>query len=284
MNDNPRFLSARFSLKRTLILVAAIEAVLLVALLAYYGTFREDFFPFAMNDDGSVTVEGQALLVGYGAPIPSPWTFTAVGTDTLRLNGLPFLPMRPRDDTIDLQPGDRDRLLTIKGILEEAQDAYDTGDDKAHGRRLFTDVLVSYLGVFVESVSVDDEAEQVTVDFVDDLPPFTVTFLRHPHWVEPEGVLRKKHLDMIEEFVTWMSMNDAGAVFSFGPYHTELVISDERREQYDTILARLDVLAASPRGLPSEEDVRRELGDEAFQQWQGLIRDYLCFHSLHVAN
>lgn len=284
MNDNPRFLSAKFSLRRTLILVAVIEAVLAVGLFVYYRAFQDEFFAYEINDDGSVTVEGEALLVGYGAPIPSPWTFTAVGTDTLRLNGLPFLPLRARDDTIDLEPGERDRLLTIRGILEEAQDAYETGDDRAHGRRLFTDVLVSYLGVFVDSVSVDDTAEQVTVDFVDDLPPFTVTFLRHPHWVEPEGALRKKHLDMIEEFVVWMHANDAGAVFSFGPYNTELVVGDDKRAAYDAVLSRLDALADSPRGLPSEADVRRELGDEQFARWRGLVRDYLCFRSMHEVN
>ncbi|HPF36930.1 MAG TPA: hypothetical protein P5571_13085, partial [Candidatus Krumholzibacteria bacterium] len=284
MNDNPRFLSAKFSLRRTLILVAVIEAVLAVGLFVYYRAFQGEFFAYDINDDGSVTVEGKALLVGYGAPIPSPWTFTAVGQDTLLLNGLPFLPLRAQDDTWDMEPGERDRLITIRGILEEAQAAYETGDDKAQGRKFFTDVLVGYLGVFVDSVQVDDEAEQVTVDFVDDLPPFTVTFLRHPHWVEPEGARRKKHLDMIEEFVTWMSANDRGAVFSFGPYNTELVISAERRDAYDAVLAKLDTLADSPRGMPSETDIRRELGDEAFQEWHGLIRDYLCFHALHVAN
>ncbi len=281
MTANVRLESKRFSLKRTLVLVAAIEAVLAVALFVYYQEFQGDFFPYNVNDDGSVTVEGQALLIGYGEEMSPPWTFTAVGTDTLRLNGLPFLPMRSADDTIDLGPGERDRLLTIKAILNEAQDAYDNGEGKEDGMVLFANVLVSYLGMFVESVSMHEETDQITVDFVDDLPAFTVTFLREPHWIEPEGVRRKKHMDMIEEFIVWMGGNDDGAVFSFGPYHTELLVGDETRQAYDTVLTRLDELASTPRGLPSEMDVRREFGDDEFVEWEGLIRDYLSWRGMH---
>lgn len=273
-----------FSLKRTLILVAVTEAILAVALFVYWKAFRQDFFPYEMNSDGSVTVEGEPLLVGYGRPVSPPWTFTSVGGDTLMLNGLPFLPMRPRDDTIDLAPGDRDRLLTVKGILEEAQDAYNTADTKPEGMDRFADVLAGYLGVFVDSLSVDPETEQITVDFVDDLPPFTVTFLRTPHWVEPEGLRRKKHLDIIEEFIVWMGGNASDAVFSFGPYHTELTTESDSRRAYGAMIARLDDISASGRGLPSEDDVRYALGDEEFGRWRGLIRDYLEWRGMHVAN
>jgi len=284
MMNNASFELQRFSLKRTLTIVAIVEVVLALALFVYYREFRGEFFPYQISADGSVTVSGEPLLIGYGEQVSAPWTFTAVGTDTLRLNGLPFLPMRSPDNTIDLGPGDRDRLLTIKAILEEAQDAYDTGDDRDEGMDFFADVLASYLGIFVESVSLLEETNQISVDFVDDLPPFTVTFLREPHWIEPEGVRRKKHLDMIQEFIVWMNGNDKGAVFSFGPYHTELIVGDETRRAYDTVLSRLDDLASTPRGLPSETDVRREFGDDEYAQWEGLIRDYLSWRGLHGAD
>ena len=263
-------------------MVAVVETIIAAALFIYWTNFRGDFFPFPVNDDGTVTVSGDPLLVGYGHSLDGPWTFSAVGTDTLMLNGLPFLPMREPDSTADLQPGDRDRLLTIKSILEEAQNAYQAAEDKDEGMDLFAGTLEGYLGVFVESVSIDLEQDQISVDFVDDLPPFTVTFLREPHWIEPEGMRRKKHFDMIKEFVIWMEGNDADAVFSFGPYHTELVVGDDVRDSYDTVLARLDAIAATPRGLPSEEDVRRELGDETFDRWHGLVRDYLSWRGMHV--
>ncbi len=73
------------------------------------------------------------------------------------------------------------------------------------------------MGVFVSSVIVDTNSEQITVDFVDDLPPFTVSFLKDPHWIEPEGMRKKQHFDMIKDFIVWMEGNDEDAVFSFGP-------------------------------------------------------------------
>ncbi len=282
MNEQPRFLSARFSLKRALVMVAVVEAVIVAALFIYWTNFRDEFFPHPVNADGTVTVAGDPLLVGYGQPLSSPWTFSGVGTDTLLLNDLPFLPMREPDTTADLQPGDRDRLLTIKAILEESEHAYQAADDKELGMDAFAGVLEGYLGVFVESLSIDVEHDQITVDFVDDLPPFTVTFLREPHWIEPEGMRRKKHFDIINEFVIWMEGNDDDAVFSFGPYHTKLIVGDDVRLSYDTVLARLDAIATSPRGLPSEEDVRREFGSEDFERWHDLVRDYLMWHGLHT--
>jgi len=282
-NENSNRLAPRFSLKRTLVLVAIVETVIVAALFVYWTNFRGEFFPHPVNDDGTVSVAGDPLLVGYGHAITSPWTFSQVGGDTLMLNDLPFLPMRQPDTTADLQPADRDRLRTIKAILAESEGAYQAADTKELGMDAFAGVVEGYLGVFVDELIIDKEAEQITVDFADDLPPFTVTFLREPHWIEPEGMRRKKHFELIREFITWMEGNDDDAVFSFGPYHTELVVGDDIRKNYDSVLARLDAIAQSPRGLPSEADVRRELGDEDFVRWHDLVRDYLSWRNMHVA-
>lgn len=281
MTDQTRFLSGRFSLKRTLILVAVIETVLAVALFVYWTNFRDEFFPYPVNADGTVSVEGAPLLVGYGKPLTPPWVFSGVGGDTLLLNGLPFLPMREKDAAAGLQPGDRDRLLTVKAILAEAEAAYKTADAKPEGMDRFAGVLEGYLGTFVDSVSVNGETNQVTVDFVDDLPPFTVTFMQDPHWIEPEGMRRKKHFEMIEEFTIWMRGNDADAVFSFGPYHTALLAGGDVRSDYISVLAQLEALSSTPRGLPSEDDVRHELGDETYGEWEGLVQDFLSWRGIH---
>lgn len=281
MADNARTLSGRFSLKRSLLLVLVVEVVLAAALTVYWTRFRDEFFPYPVNDDGTVTVTGEPLLVGYGRPVAGPWTFSDVGADTLRLNGLPFLPMREHDSTLDLEPGDRDRLLTIKAILAEAETAYQTAADKDAGMTAFGDVLADYLGLFVDSASIDREHEQITVDFVDDLPPFTVTFLQDPHWIEPEGARRNQHYELIEEFIVWMEGNDADAVFSFGPSHTELVVGRAERASYEAVLAGLDGIEREPHGRLSAEDVRRSLGDEVYGRWEPLIRDYLGWSGMH---
>lgn len=278
-----KFLSSDFSLKRVLILVAVIEAVIAVALFVYYDRFHDDFFSYPINDDGTITVAGAPLLVGYGEAISPPWTFSAVGSDTLLLNGLPFLPMREKDLTVTMDPATRDRLLTTKAILAEAEEAYQKADDKAAGMEVFGATLESYLGVFVSMVVLDREAEQITVDFVDDLPPFTVTFLREPHWIEPEGLRKKQHFDMIEDFVVWMQGNDADAVFSFGPYHTDLTVGDATRDAYEGLLTRLDTIAATARTEVTIDDVRRGLGDDEFVRWQDLIQDYINWRGMHAS-
>ena len=49
MNEQPRFLSARFSLKRALVMVAVVEAVIVAALFIYWTNFRDEFFPHPVN-------------------------------------------------------------------------------------------------------------------------------------------------------------------------------------------------------------------------------------------
>ena len=223
-----------------------------------------------------MTVEAAGpLLVGYGTRIEAPWTFTGVGTDTLRLNGLPFEPMRSADFTEHLPAEQRDRVRTIKLLLEEAEIAFQSADNKPQGMRRFAASLKRYEGGLVHSVDLDIPGEVLSCDFVDDLPPVTVNFVHGPHWVEPEGLRRNRHYDAMRTFIEWMGPREDG-VFGFGQYH--VLVSDQSvvRDEHDRILDALESLGSGTRRPLTPDDVSRHLDDDVlFQRYSGLIRDYL---------
>jgi hypothetical protein len=281
MNPQFKLKFQEIRLKRVFTLVVIIEAVLAVALYAYYDRFQDDFFDFPVNDDGTVTVTGEPLLIGYGEAINPPWVFSAVGTDTLLLNGLPFLPVRA-GNTVDILPAEaRDRYLTMQAILKEAEDAYLAEEDKVAAIEAFGGILESYLGTVIYSVIIDRNGEQVIVDFMDDLPALTVTFKKSPHWIEREGLLKQKHYEMMEGFITWMKINGADAVFSFGPNHTNLTIGNDTRQRYTSLLEKLNEVAESSHADLSADRMRRTLGEDDYNRWEELILDYVSWRGLH---
>ena len=280
MNNKAKFAPERFSWKRVLLLVAAVQVVLGATLFIYWRVFREEFFPYPVNADGTVTVEDTGpLLVGYGMRIDAPWVFTGVGTDTLRLNGLPFEPMRSADFTENLPASQRDRVRTIKLLLEEAEVAYQEADGKTEGMRRFAASLERYAGGLVNTVLLDEGSEMLTCDFVDDLPPVTVNFVHGPHWVEPEGLRRHRQYDAMKTFIEWMAPRQDG-VFGFGQYHVLVSDLPAIRAEHERVLDALDSLDTHSRRIPAPEDVERVLDDPAlFGRYSGLIRDHLTLRA-----
>jgi len=264
-----------FSLKRVLLTVALVQLVLAGAMFIYWRVYQSEFFPYPINKDGSVTCEGAPLLVGYGVRIPPPWTFTGVGSDTLRLNGFPFEPLRKVDAGAGLSPGQRDRIRTIKAILEEAENAYKASDGKEAGMRAFADAMEPYLGGVLLSLQLDVENQTLTADFGGEIPEVTVNFLHDPHWVEPEGLIRNRHYGTMREFISWMELNSDG-VFSFGTGHLALSGMTEDRREYQRVLDVLETLPRHPRRPLTIDDVRHAMADdESFERFEPLISDFL---------
>jgi len=267
--------TGQFSLKRVLLTVALVQLVLAAAMFIYWRVYQGEFFPYPINDDGSVTCEGAPLLIGYGVRIPPPWTFTGVGSDTLRLNGFPFEPLRKDDASVELTPGQRDRIRTIKAILEEAENAYKTSDGKEAGMRAFADAMEPYLGGVLLSLQLDMGGETLTADFGGDIPEVTVNFLHDPHWVEPEGLIRSRHYGTMREFIGWMEENHDG-VLCFGTGHLTLSGIAEDRRAYQRVLDILETLPRDPRRAITADDIRHVMADDAFfARFEALIYDFL---------
>ncbi len=275
MNNRFSLQTGQFSLKRVLLTVALVQLVLATAMFIYWRVYQGEFFPYPINDDGSVTCDGAPLLIGYGVHMPPPWTFTGVGTDTLRLNGLPFEPLRRGDTGAELMPYQRDRIRTIKAILEEAENAYKASDSKEEGMRAFAAAMEPYLGGVLMSLQLDVENEVLTADFGNDIPEVTVNFLHDPHWVEPEGLVRSRHYGTMREFIAWMEETSDG-VFCFGTGHLDLSVMSEDRRVYQHVL---DILETMPRDAHrpfSADDVRQVIGDdELFERFEPMIQDYV---------
>jgi hypothetical protein len=281
MKDFARFDPQRFSWKRVFLLVAAVQLVLIVTLVVYWRFFRAEFFPYPINEDGTVTVAGgeQPLLVGYGALIPPPWTFTGVGTDTLYLAGMPFEPMLRPDPADGLPMPMSDRLRTVQIMLEEAEAAYQTADGKEDGMRLFAAELEKSLGTVLETVILDVPGELLVCRFVGDLPEITVNFVHEPHWIEPREALRHRQYDAMRVFIEWMSATPDG-VFGFGERH--IVVSDDpgARAEHLRVLQALRGVSTGMRRVPTPDDVRHALADDALcDKYDGLIQDYLSFRA-----
>ncbi|MDO9171008.1 MAG: hypothetical protein Q7W29_04160 [bacterium] len=285
MKDFARFDPQRFSWKRVFLLVAAVQLVLIVTLVVYWRFFRAEFFPYPINEDGTVTVAGgeQPLLVGYGALIPPPWTFTGVGTDTLYLAGMPFEPML-RPDPADVLPMPMsDRLRTVQIMLEEAEAAYQTADGKEDGMRRFAAELEKSLGTVLETVILDVPGELLVCRFVGDLPEITVNFVHEPHWIEPREALRHRQYDAMRVFIEWMAATPDG-VFGFGERH--IVVSDDpgARAEHLRVLLALRGVSTGMRRVPTPDDVRHALADDALcDKYDGLIQDYLSFRAAGTA-
>jgi hypothetical protein len=281
MKDFARFDPQRFSWKRVFLLVAAVQLVLIVTLVVYWRFFRAEFFPYPINEDGTVTVAGgeQPLLVGYGALIPPPWTFTGVGTDTLYLAGMPFEPMLRPDPADGLPMPMSDRLRTVQIMLEEAEAAYQTADGKEDGMRLFAAELEKSLGTVLETVILDVPGELLVCSFVGDLPEITVNFVHEPHWIEPREALRHRQYDAMRVFIEWMSATPDG-VFGFGERH--IVVSDDpgARAEHLRVLQALRGVSTGMRRVPTPDDVRHALADDALcDKYDSLIEDYLSFRA-----
>jgi len=275
MNNWARFRPEQFSIKRVLLLVAAIELVLAAVLFAYWYRYQRLFFPYPVEADGSVVVEGGTLVIGYGERLPSPWRFTHVGGDTLLLNGQPFEPMRTPDVAEDLPVAQRDRLRTIKGVLAEAEAAYQRGRTRNDGMRRFVRALHRYDGTLVISVKLDQRHRSLLVDFVDDLPPITVSFRHGPRWIEPESYRRARQYDAMRTFIEWTGNNPDG-VFCFGKRQISLIAGPDARPEYERLLNLLQALAARYDRPLSVDDVRHALGDDELLDRQlGLVEDFL---------
>lgn len=281
MKDFSRFDPQQFSWKRVFLLVAAVQLVLIVTLVVYWRFFRAEFFPYPINEDGTVTVVGgeQPLLVGYGALIPPPWTFTGVGTDTLYLAGMPFEPMLRPDPADGLPMPMSDRLRTVQIMLEEAEAAYQTADGKEEGMRLFAAELEKSMGTVMEMVALDVPGETLVCRFVGDLPEITVNFVHEPHWIEPRDALRHRQYDAMRVFIEWMAATPDG-VFGFGERH--IVVSDDpdARAEHLRVLRALRGVSTGMRRVPTPDDVRHALADDALcDKYHGLIQDYLSFRA-----
>jgi len=275
MKSLSRFQAEQFSLKRVLLLVAVVQLVLAAAMFIYWRVYRDEFFPYPINDDGSVTCEGNSLLVAYGIRVPSPWTFTGVGTDTLRLNGYPLEPLRKEDGSEGLMPYQADRIRTTKAVLEEAENAYRASRNKQDGMRAFAATMEPYLGGILLSLQLDVENEVLTADFGNDIPEVTVNFLHDPHWVEPEGLIRSRHYGTMREIISWMELAEDG-VFSFGTGHLELSAATEDRLAYIQVLDVLESLPRHERRPLTIDDVRFMLkDDDLFERFEPMINDYL---------
>ena len=279
MSNWSRFRPEQFSIKRVLLLVAIIESVLAAVLFAYWYRFQRLFFPYPMEPDGSVVVEGTTLVIGYGRHLPSPWRFTGVGADTLLLDGLPFEPMRTPDVAEDLPVPQRDRLRTIKQVLAEAEAAYELGRNRRDGMRRFAEALHRYDGTLVISVEPDPDHKLLTVDFVDDLPPITVSFVHKPRWVEPENYRKARQYDAMRTFIEWTGANPDG-VFCFGKRQISLIAGPDAQPEYLRLLTVLQELDARlPRSL-TVDDVRQALGDpELLDRQLGLVKDYIEYQA-----
>jgi len=275
MKSLSRFQAEQFSLKRVLLLVAVVQLVLAAAMFIYWRVYRDEFFPYPINHDGSVTCEGNSLLVAYGIRVPSPWTFTGVGTDTLRLNGYPLEPLRKEDGSEGLMPYQADRIRTTKAVLEEAENAYRASRNKQDGMRAFAATMEPYLGGILLSLQLDVENEVLTADFGNDIPEVTVNFLHDPHWVEPEGLIRSRHYGTMREIISWMELAEDG-VFSFGTGHLELSAATEDRLAYIQVLDVLESLPRHERRPLTIDDVRFMLkDDDLFERFEPMINDYL---------
>ena len=275
MSTFSRFETERFSLKRVLLLVAVVQLILATAMFVYWRVYQDEFFPYPINEDGTITCEGAPLLVAYGIRMPPPWTFTGVGSDTLRLNGFPLDPLRKETDDGNLPVEQADRLRTIKSLLEIAENAYKAAPNKREGMRAFHDALTPYLGGVLMSVQLDVEQESLTADFGNDIPPVTVNFLHDPHWVEPEGLIRSRHYGAIKEIISWMEIAEDG-VFSFGTSHLELSAVAEDRVLYTHVLDVLEDLPRHPRRGLTLDDARIALQDDAlFDRFHSVINDWL---------
>ncbi|MBC8423986.1 hypothetical protein H8E07_07665 [bacterium] len=275
MNDRFSWQTETFSLKRVLLTVALVQLVLASAMFIYWRVYQGEFFPYPINDDGSVTCEGAPLLIGYGVHMPPPWTFTGVGTDTLRLNGQPFEPLRKDDVTAELMPYQRDRIRTIKAILEEAENAYKASDGKEEGMRAFAAAMEPYLGGVLLSLQLDVENEVLTADFGNDIPEVTVNFLHDPHWVEPEGLIRSRHYGTMREFISWMEDVPDG-VFCFGTGHLDLSAMSEDRRVYQHVLDILETMPRDDRRPLTPDDVRHMMADdELFARFELMINDFV---------
>ncbi len=275
MNIRSSFQTEPFSLKRVLLLVAVVQLVLATAMFIYWRVYQGEFFPYPINDDGTVTCESASLLVAYGIRVPPPWTFTGVGSDTLRLNGFPLEPLRKDDTAGGLMPHQADRIRTIKAILEEAETAYKASRNKKDGMRAFADALEPYLGHILLSLQLDTENEVLTADFGNDIPEVTVNFLHDPHWVEPEGLIRSRHYGTMREIIAWLDVAEDG-VFSFGTSYLELSAAADDRRLYIHLLDILETTPRSARRPLTPDDVRHILKDDAlFERFEPVINDYL---------
>jgi hypothetical protein len=285
MNNFARFDPQQFSWKRVFLLVAAVQLVLIVTLVVYWRFFRAEFFPYPINEDGTVTVAGgdQPLLIGYGAQIPPPWTFTGVGTDTLYLAGLPFEPMRRPDPADALPMPLSDRLRTVQLLLEAAEDAYQTADDKEEGMRRFAAELEKSMGTVMEMVALDVPGETLVCRFVGDLPEITVNFVHEPHWIEPREALRHRQFDAMRVFIEWMAATPDG-VFGFGEHYILVSDNPDARAEHLRVLQALRGVSAGLRRVPTPDDVRHALADDTLcAKYDGLIRDYLSFRAAGTA-
>jgi len=275
MNSRSRFQTEQFSLKRVLLLVAVVQLVLAAAMFIYWRVYQDEFFPYPINDDGSVTCDGNSLLVAYGIRVPPPWTFTGVGTDTLRLNGFPLEPLRKVDGSDGLMPYQADRIRTIKAILEEAENAYKASRNKQDGMRAFSGAMEPYLGGILLSLQLDVENEVLTADFGNDIPEVTVNFMHDPHWVEPEGLIRSRHYGTMREIISWMDLVEDG-VFSFGTGHLELSAAASDRVTYQHVLDVLETMPRHERRPLTIDDVRFMMKDDTlFERFEPMINDYL---------
>jgi len=275
MNNRFSWQTEQFSLKRVLLTVALVQLVLASAMFIYWRVYQGEFFPYPINDDGSVTCEGAPILIGYGVHMPPPWTFTGVGTDTLRLNGQPFEPLRKDDMTAELMPYQRDRIRTIKAILEEAENAYKASDGKEEGMRAFAAAMEPYLGGVLLSLQLDVENEVLSADFGNDIPEVTVNFLHDPHWVEPEGLIRSRHYGTMREFISWMEESHDG-VFCFGTGHLDLSVMSEDRRVYQHVLDILETMPRDDRRPLTPDDVRHMMADDKlFARFEPMINDFV---------
>lgn len=281
MKDFSRFDPQQFSWKRVFLLVAAVQFVLIVTLAVYWRFFRAEFFPYPINKDGTVTVAGgdQPLLVGYGAQIPPPWTFTGVGTDTLYLAGMPFEPMRRPDPADGLPMPLSDRLRTVQLMLEAAEAAYQTAGDKEEGMRRFAAELEKSMGTVMEMVALDVRGETLVCRFVGDLPEITVNFVHEPHWIEPRAALRNRQYDAMRVFIEWMAATPDG-VFGFGEHHIMVSDNPDARSEHLRVLQALRGVSSGMHRVPTPDDVRHALADDALcDKYDGLIQDYLSFRA-----
>lgn len=281
MNDLSSFRPERFSWKRVLLLVAAVQLVLAATLIVYWRVYRHEFFPYPINSDGTVTVQGgdRPVVVGYGAQLAPPWTFSGVESDTLRLNGLPFDPMRSDGPMADAPTPMRDRLRTVQAVLEEAESAYKGAESKVEGMHRFRSVLEGYQGILVTSVDLDVPGERIDCKFGDDLPAITVNFIHDPHWVEPLSMLRKRHYDTMRIFIDWMKTAPDG-VFGFGEHYVVVSEKPEDRVENQRVLRTLGDVSARTRRVPTVDDMRHALADDDLSdRYKGLILDYLNFRA-----
>ncbi len=134
MNKKPRFLSSDFSLKRVLILVAAIEIVLAVALYVYYDRFQDEFsLSRQRRRHRHRRRRTPADRLRRGAARPMDLFRRRHRHPASQRAAVPAHAVQGHDRHHG--PAARDRMLTIQSILREAEEAYRGEDTRARGSK-----------------------------------------------------------------------------------------------------------------------------------------------------